>query len=455
MTMRVSLLEQLKVEDRRPAGFANSSILLVLPVPFCRDSEGKVLVEEQAGNGLDRWADNFQNVVIASPLKPNNSLDSGKIYEYINIEAIQSANRVEFIPLPWAYELKTFLASYYRTRALLAEKIRQCDYLLFGIGGLVGDWPAVAALEALRQKKSFSVWTDRVEYSVIQNAYRDSRGLQRIYRRARHNLIISPLMKALTHHIIARADLGLFHGRDCFDAYSPHCRLSYLVHNIHLKPENRIDSAQLQTKLHRVRSGGPLRIVYAGRVAGMKGPFDWIQAMAILRDSGVAFRASWLGDGPLLAGARAEVVRLNLSDLVDFPGFVRDRSQLLNTLRDADIFVFCHKTLESPRCLIEALMSGSPILGYDSPYPRDLLDDLAPSVLVARDDITALAERMADLNRDRGKLAELIQKSYELGAHFSDSAVFRHRSDLIKYHLGAVQEAKPIAGSDSFGPLAI
>ena len=41
-----------------------------------------------------------------------------------------------------------------------------------------------------------------------------------------------------------------------------------------------------------------------------------------------------------------------------------DHDQLLRELKARDVFVFCHKIPESPRCLIEALQCGVPIVGY-------------------------------------------------------------------------------------------
>jgi glycosyltransferase involved in cell wall biosynthesis len=99
------------------------------------------------------------------------------------------------------------------------------------------------------------------------------------------------------------------------------------------------------------------------------------------------------------------------------------------------VFVFCHKTPESPRCLIEALMSGAAIVGYDSPYPRDLVGDAADRLLVPRDGIPALARRLAELDADRAGLAALIQAAAAVGAGYSDREVFRHRSELIRRHL--------------------
>ncbi|MGB8700126.1 MAG: glycosyltransferase [Thermosynechococcaceae cyanobacterium] len=415
----------------------HNSLLLVLPVPFCHDAKGRLLLEKQACNGINRWAENFQHLIVACPLYPDTAIaHGGTTVDYVAMDELQSRDRVELIPLPWAYQLSTFLKTYRHTRTLLMEKIHCCEYLSFAIGGGVGDWGSVAALEASQQKRRFSVWTDRVEHRVVKGSYRDQKGPKRLYSMIKNNLIISPLMQRFERYIIAKSDLGLFHGRDCFEAYASYCRCPHLVHDIHLTSEDRIPPHQLREKIHRVQSGAPLQLLYAGRAVGMKGPFDWVQVMAKLHSNGVAFRAKWIGDGPLLAELRNEVMRLGLSAVVDFPGFVSDRMQLIQAIRDADLFVFCHKTPESPRCLIEALMSGSPILGYHSPYPQDLVGELASTLLTPHGNMTALAEQILYFDGHRDQLAEMIQQCDQLGSHFSDREVFRHRSDLIKHHLG-------------------
>ena len=411
------------------------SILLVLPVGFRRSAGPGLLFEKQACNGLERWADHFGKVVVACPLEPGGPpglSGTAATVEYLEVDSLPSRARIEPIPLPFAYRLGQFLKCYRETRATLARAIGECEYLSFAIGGLVGDWASVAALEAIRQGRKYSIWTDRVEHMVIRSSHLDSSGLRRSYLRIKNNWIKSPLMKPLERHLIGHSALGLFHGRDCFDAYSPHCREPRLVHDIHLKPGDRIPPEQLLAKVERVRAGGPIRLVYAGRMAEMKGPFDWIRAMAGLRDRKVDFRATWIGDGPLLAEARAEIERLGLGDRVELPGFVGDRTLLLQALRDSDLFVFCHKTPESPRCLIESLMSATPIIGYDRSYPRDLLEDLAGRFLVPLDDEDALVDRIAAIDADRPGLASAAEKCDELGSHYSDEAVFRHRSELIK-----------------------
>lgn len=420
------------------------SILLVLPVPF-RAEAGRLLFESQAINGLDRWTDNFRRVVVACPVEPDwYSRAHPMQATYLDVDRVRDRDRLEFVPLPWAYGLTQAMRTYRPIRALLAEKIRECEFLSFAIGGLIGDWASVASLEAIRQGRPFSVWTDRVEHEVVKSGHLDQAGLKRAYRMIKNNAIVSPLMKRLHRHIIRNCALGLFHGHDCFVSYAPDCSEPHLVHDIHLKPEDQIPGPMVEAKVARVRAGGPLRITYAGRAVAMKGPMDWLRIIAAVRDAGVSFRATWLGDGSQIGEMRSEVDRLGLGGVVDLAGHLEDRQELLRRLRDSDLFVFCHKTPESPRCLIEALMSGVPLAGYDSPFPRDLLGPMADRLLGPRNDEAGLEATILRLDGDREELAGLIQSAAEAGRSYSDVAVFRHRSELIREHLKVGDRPRPV-----------
>lgn len=426
-----------------------TSLLLVLPVPFKRSPEGVLLVEQQTANGLGLWTENFDYVVVAAPVEQLSYLSD--TVEYIEVDSLFCRSRLELILLPSAYKLGIFLNSYRSVRQVFVEKIPTSQYLCFAIGGLVGDWASVAALEAIRQKKPFSVWTDRVEHQVARVYYRDHKSLKRFYHFLKDSLWVSPLMQRFERYVIGRCQLGLFHGLDCFKAYSPYCSNPHLVHDIHLKSRDRLGDRQLIQKLDRLKRKDKLQILYVGRAAAMKGPFDWIEVMEKLHRMGIAFDATWVGDGPLLPAMRQQVKRLNLQHLVHMPGFIGDRLHLLKMMRDSDLFVFCHKTPESPRCLIEALMSASPILGYGTSYSEDLLGDLANRLLVPCDQVTALVDRVVHFYRHRDQLAEATARCHRLGAEYSDEAVFAHRSRLIKQYLGS---QPPADGSTSLEGLS-
>ncbi len=59
-------------------GVERDSLLLVLPVSFRIDPEGRLLFEKQACNGLERWAEHFRSLVVACPLKPDAEVQRDK-----------------------------------------------------------------------------------------------------------------------------------------------------------------------------------------------------------------------------------------------------------------------------------------------------------------------------------------------------------------------------------------
>ena len=313
------------------------------------------------------------------------------------------------------------------TRKLLAQTIAESQHLQFAIGGLIGDWAAVAALEAIKLKRRYAIHTDRVEHEVMRKTAASASGLRRL-----KIAVEAPVIKRYHRHVIRHCALGLWHGDDCFRAYAPWCGENHLVHDVHTKQSDLIDGAGLQRKLADIRGAKVLRLCYAGRLDPMKAPLEWLQAIATARDLGARIEATWYGEGALVDAAKAEAARLNLESIVSFPGFVAGRSELLGYVGSAHALVFTHITPESPRNLLEALVSGTPIVGYDNAYAVNLLKEEGGGALVPVHDTKTLGELIAALAADRERLAELTVEAARNGRRFTDGAVFAERSQLIK-----------------------
>lgn len=396
-------------------------LLIYAPVPVWQE-HGQLMVEAQAANGLRLWAENFERVVAIMPMAT--SRPAGAM---VALDASEPAISVE--PVPFAYRPDVFLRQLSPVRRRMREFIAQADYLSFALGGLIGDWGAVAALEAHRMGRRFAVWTDRVESEVVRRSAEEGRFRSRLRARLTHRP-----MAWLERYVIERSTLGLFHGRDTFEAYSGFCSNPQIVHDIHLKRSDHISAAQLHQKLQRCRQG-PLRIVYAGRADAMKAPLDWVETLELLARENVDFRAVWLGDGELHADLVSRIELAGLGTRVTAPGYVSDREVVLRAMRDAHVFLFCHRTPESPRCLIEALVSGCPIIGYESGYARDLIASAGGGAIVPSGEVAMLAKSLAVLDRDREMLQRMIVSATQDGKPFDEELVFRHRSELIKEHL--------------------
>jgi glycosyltransferase involved in cell wall biosynthesis len=412
------------VRDTQP----QQGMLLVLPVPF-RSFNGQLLFETQACNGLERWADNFGKVIVAAPVMPE-QLAVEEAIVWKDTATLEKPERFEFVPLPWAYSIREFFTHYQSIRTLLADLIGRCEYLQFAISGLWGDWAAIAALEAKKQSRPYAIHTDLVDYQVVLQLNRHKSLSRRLKA-----WVLSSLTQHYHQWIIRNCSLGLWHGEDCYRAYSPFCDNSHLIHDVHTKSQDSISSKQLTAKLEQSETDSVLRVCYAGRMVDMKAPLDWIRAVAHAHQLGVKLKATWFGDGPLRPAMEQLIADLGLQEVVHLAGFERDRQALLQNIRDAHMMLFTHVTPESPRCLIEALICGTPIVGYHSHYVEDLLDGKGGGYLVPIHDWQQLGEKLQELAVNRRQLVELIRQAAANGKRFSDEAVFQERSRLITAHL--------------------
>ncbi|MDZ4859411.1 MAG: glycosyltransferase [Candidatus Hydrogenedentes bacterium] len=407
----------------------DTSMLLVLPVCY-RKVGNHLLLEAQACNGIERWADNFSSLVVACPVVPEDRVEADSSAVWKDTREIACRDRVEFVPLPWAFGVGTCLRTYRATRGLLAGLIARSRYLQFGLWGLVGDWASVGALEAIKQRREYSLHVDIVNHVAVKRAAR-AHGLKRRLRAG----IEAPLMKQLHAHLARHCALGLWHGYDCYQVYCAWCKNNHNVHDVHTKPEDCISPEALEAKARDAESASEVRVCYAGRATAVKGPLDWVRAVAHARTMGANLRATWIGDGPMLEDMRQLAGRLALGEYFDAPGFVSDRAVVLDVLRGSHIMPFAHLTPESPRCLLEALLSGTPIVGYDNAYAKDLVDGHGGGRFVPLENWKALGEELAKLVADRAALAALIRAAGKNGARFNDVQVFGERSNLVKKYL--------------------
>lgn len=386
-------------------------ILLALPL-LTYQYDSQVFIDDQAHNGLRLWLDNFDTATLACKSKPGPPPPSFRAIEYA---------RLKFVPLPEAYLPQNFPIEVARHWRLMGQLIDEATHLHFAIGGLLGDWASIFGIAAHLKQRPFAVWTDRVESRVAAFQASERSGAKRLYYKT-----IAYAMGAYERQIIKRSAIGLFHGMDCYSAYSSYSANPHLVHDIHLSKSDLVTEKDLSSRL---KTNGPLRVVYAGRVHQDKGVFDWIEAMKeALRSSELT--AAWFGVGPELDSARSKVAADGLDNRIFFPGAINDHRDLISKMKTSfDVFAFCHKTPESPRCLVEALICGLPIIGDDSPYPRNLIERHNGGVMTEPHSPSKLA---AELSLFRQARESLTISAARDGATFNDEDVFRHRSELMK-----------------------
>lgn len=199
-----------------------SGMLLVLPAPFYK-TEGKLVFELQACNGIEKWADHFGKVIVVAPMLPDRIAEKERTIVWRDTATLAQPERFELVPVPWAYSIKLFTKHYASTRKLLAGLINRCRYLQFPLGGLFGDWGAVASLEAQRQHRPYAVHTDLVEDQVVLQLAQGKNWKSQL-----KSSLFSLITKKYYKGIIQNSSLALLHGEDCHAAYSSLCKKKFL-----------------------------------------------------------------------------------------------------------------------------------------------------------------------------------------------------------------------------------
>jgi len=145
-----------------------------------------------------------------------------------------------------------------------------------------------------------------------------------------------------------------------------------------------------------------LRILCAAALVPVKGHDVLLEALALLRERGVAFTCTLAGDGPLRSRLARRIDALGLRDRVTLAGTVA-HEELLRRLDAGEYDVSVLASIERefgflmegvPVALIEAMASGTVVVASASGSIGELVDG-TNGLLVAPGDVRALADALA------------------------------------------------------------
>lgn len=173
----------------------------------------------------------------------------------------------------------------------------------------------------------------------------------------------------------------------------------------------------------------PGRVVAVGRLAPGK-RFEqaldaWRRVVPAVPDA----HLDLYGEGPSRSELERFIAEHGLGDSVTLHGHVEDVSE---ALADAQLLVQTTAYEGQGLAALEALSRGCPVIGYDIRYgPRELLGDGA-GVLVADEDVDALADAMITVLRDPALRARMSGRARERAARYAPERVMAAMADAVR-----------------------
>ncbi len=136
------------------------------------------------------------------------------------------------------------------------------------------------------------------------------------------------------------------------------------------------------------RSPTPIHLASISMFRPQKKQIRLIQICSKLPSS-LNWKLTLAGEGPTRNACQAEAQRLGLTDRIHFPGLLKDPRSLYF---DADIAVHTSDQESLPNFLVEAQMSGLPVIAYDVNGVGETFLDQESGILIShRDEVAFLA----------------------------------------------------------------
>lgn len=170
-------------------------------------------------------------------------------------------------------------------------------------------------------------------------------------------------------------------------------------------------------------------VIGVGRLFLQKGFDRLIEAFATVAPDFPEWRLKLVGDGPLRDELAALAETLGVAEKVEFTG----RSPHPEAhLAEAGLFVLPSRYEGFPNALLEAMALGLPVVAFDCPSgPSAIITHGVDGLLVAADDVAALADSMARLMADRDERHRLGKSAVSVLDRFGIAAVLAEWERLI------------------------
>jgi len=169
-------------------------------------------------------------------------------------------------------------------------------------------------------------------------------------------MTLSPLMRRVARFAFEHADVVM----PVSEALRDGIRATGANANFRIVP-NVVDTSRFHPGVEPPHDGGPHTLIGVGNLYSAKGWEDLLDALPLVRERHDV-RLEIYGDGVLRSALEDQARRVGVDGVVTFHGW-RPKDEVAARLRSSELFVMTSRYDSNPCALIEALATGTPVVG--------------------------------------------------------------------------------------------
>ncbi len=201
-----------------------------------------------------------------------------------------------------------------------------------------------------------------------------------------------------------------------------------------------IDTSLFHSQGARIACSPPYNLLTVARITEKKGLPTLYQALARLRDKGIDFRHTLIGDGDDRDKILELINELNLSDRCSWLG-AQTHKEVLNHFRKSDLFILSCQIAKNgdrdgiPNVLVESLAMGVPAISTDVSAIPELIRDNLTGKIITPENSKAMADAIENLLRD-SVLRQTIMAAgkKQVKEHFDNTRLTAKLGDIFEKH---------------------
>ncbi|MDT0604078.1 glycosyltransferase [Thalassotalea castellviae] len=356
-----------------------------------------------------RYAAVFEQVTVVARIKPVSTVSPDWLQA--------NGKQVNFHALPHYIGLKALIIALPRLIKSLLAVIKLDGLLLFR----VPSQTATIATYLLKKNQPYAVEVIGDPYDVFSTGVGGK--------------LAAPWLKMFSKRTLQKQcqhALGASYVTECYlqQRYPPGINtITSFYSSIMLDESQIVDTPRKYQQVAR-------KLVFVGSLEQMYKALDiLLQAFSLLVKADDTYRLTIIGAGQHLAELKALAQHLTINANVDFVGEIKS-NEVINHLRQADLFVLPSRTEGLPRAIIEAMAQGLPCVGTSVGGIPELIPD---ELCVPADDATALFSVLNKLCNNLDELTKQsminLEKSKQYGNQFLSAKRQQFYQDLkIQYH---------------------